>query len=825
MKKVFLFVAALCATVALNAATITLEPGENKIGDAMATLADGDVIELQTGTYYEWNTLEFSTKVTLKAAEGATPIVQPNVIKIKNDFEANGITFINLSKDNYLLRTGANVTGTIAIKNCNLQLNAEVSNPVPYIYLSSNTVGTLVIDNCTFAPNAKTEGSIVYGLTPVTNFTMTNSTAVACGGTDLAVYMTGLTTATVDHCTFYNCGARVLYLKGDTMASCAVSNCIVANAALVEQYCVATYAGTVDNVLYYNTKAPRSSDATVNGCINEDPMFVDAANGNFKLAVGSPAIGAGKDGKNIGDLRWGNEKAAPTGYAVVYTSNVEFTAEGGTKATLSQVVVAEGDTVKAIKCGTGSVDGSCVITIPAATKTLHFHAVAWTGKPLTMDVNGTIYDLTADSGISGNGSTYTLAGNPYDYYFSFDPKGATAITFTAKSDHRFVLFGVNAELEEGTLAAPSFTPAESEFAGSVEVTLTADEGADIYYTLDGTTPSDASTKYESAFKLTATTTVKAIAIKDGKSSEVAEKTYTLIPTFASLEDLVSQLPATDTKVKVQVTLTDVVIDSFYVSKGYTNGVYVTVNGAALELYKYDVPETWEVGGTISGTIVAEWSLYKGVPELQNFDSWDAFTYTAPTPQLEEITENFFVNLEAAEGLNEATTAAVNEGVLTVIAAAEPWAAGGVKIPFDGYVKATNLAGIKASAKVPTGGVEVCAYVIDQDGKRWYQESMNSTTYADWASFSHRKVPFVTLWDGGTAEDWANAQLVAFGFYGASGSGLENFEINLKEIEILVGEQTALNNVKASTKAVKAVRNGMIVIERNGVRYNVLGAQF
>ena len=318
MKKIFLFVAAICVSAAMNAATVTIEPGENKIGGAIASLADGDVIELQTGDYYEWNSLVFTTKVTLKAADGAKPVLHPNVIKIQNDFEINGVKIVNLNKDNYLLRTGANVAGTIAVKNCDLELNPEVSNPVPYFYLSSNTVGNLVIDNCTFAPNAKTEGAIVYGLTTVNNFTMTNSTAVACGGTDLAVYMKTMTTATVDHCTFYNCGARVLYLpSNDAMTSCAVSNCIVANAANVENYCVATYAGTVDNVLYYNTKAPRSSDATVNGSINADPLFVDAANGDFKLKVGSPAIAAGTDGKNIGDLRWGNETSPGTGVDVV----------------------------------------------------------------------------------------------------------------------------------------------------------------------------------------------------------------------------------------------------------------------------------------------------------------------------------------------------------------------------------------------------------------------------------------------------------------------------------------------------------------------------
>lgn len=311
-KHLLLFLAALCATVAVKAETITLEPGVDKIKGLIdaGTLADGDVIELQTGTYTEWNALEFSTKVTLKAAEGATPIVQPNVIKIKNDFEANGITFINLSKDNYLLRTGADVAGTIAIKNCNLELNAEVTNPVPYIYLSSNTVGNLVIDSCTFAPNAKTEGAIVSGLTTVNNFTMTNSTAVACGGTDLAVYMTGLTTATVDHCTFYNCGARVLYLKGDAMTSCAVSNCVVSNPSVVTNYCFSTYAGTVENCVYFNLSAPRDGGVIVTNCTNANPLFVDASAGNFNFSMFSPLFLAATDGSNIGDPRWEAQSGA-----------------------------------------------------------------------------------------------------------------------------------------------------------------------------------------------------------------------------------------------------------------------------------------------------------------------------------------------------------------------------------------------------------------------------------------------------------------------------------------------------------------------------------
>lgn len=43
--------------------------------------------------------------------------------------------------------------------------------------------------------------------------------------------------------------------------------------------------------------------------------------------------------------------------------------------------------------------------------------------------------------------------------------------------------------------------------------------------------------------------------------------------------------------------------------------------------------------------------------------------------------------------------------------------------------------------------------------------------------------------------------------------------------VLVPIETALSNTKAETKAVKMIENGQIVILKDGVRYNVLGAKF
>ena len=83
------------------------------------------------------------------------------------------------------------------------------------------------------------------------------------------------------------------------------------------------------------------------------------------------------------------------------------------------------------------------------------------------------------------------------------------------------------QLASGSVAAPVLTSATS-FIESINVEITAEEGASIYYTLDGTDPTTASTQYTAAITLTETTTVKAIAAKGGNVSSVASATYTKV---------------------------------------------------------------------------------------------------------------------------------------------------------------------------------------------------------------------------------------------------------------------------------------------------------
>lgn len=79
--------------------------------------------------------------------------------------------------------------------------------------------------------------------------------------------------------------------------------------------------------------------------------------------------------------------------------------------------------------------------------------------------------------------------------------------------------------ETVTVAAPTIS-GDTAFSDSGTVNISAESGAEIHYTLDGSTPTSASTTYSGSITLTDTTTVKAVAVKDGVTSEVASKTFT-----------------------------------------------------------------------------------------------------------------------------------------------------------------------------------------------------------------------------------------------------------------------------------------------------------
>lgn len=79
------------------------------------------------------------------------------------------------------------------------------------------------------------------------------------------------------------------------------------------------------------------------------------------------------------------------------------------------------------------------------------------------------------------------------------------------------------------IAAPQILAKSSLFADPLEVSIEAEEGCEIHYTVDGTAPTTQSPLYTDPFPVSTTTTVKAIAVRDGETSSIATRTFTYCP--------------------------------------------------------------------------------------------------------------------------------------------------------------------------------------------------------------------------------------------------------------------------------------------------------
>ncbi|RKN82024.1 chitobiase/beta-hexosaminidase C-terminal domain-containing protein [Paenibacillus ginsengarvi] len=143
---------------------------------------------------------------------------------------------------------------------------------------------------------------------------------------------------------------------------------------------------------------------------------------------------------------------------------------------------------------------------------------------------GTSFTLTSDASLQWQADAgATLTRSAAGVLTGTVKKGERALlTVQAGNESRVIAVNTPALKYTETASMPEATPAGATFNENVAVTLSAAEpSAIIYYTLDGSEPSVYSTRYTAPITLTATTTIKAIAVaEDREDSPVMSGTWT-----------------------------------------------------------------------------------------------------------------------------------------------------------------------------------------------------------------------------------------------------------------------------------------------------------
>lgn len=247
------------------------------------------------------------------------------------------------------------------------------------------------------------------------------------------------------------------------------------------------------------------------------------------------------------------------------------------------------------------------------------------------------------SGMNKGSMDYWISddGTETDKFEVYKGKGLNGANFTSLNDVKkgdavvvygdIKLYGSTYEFNSGSrlvthrakVLNPSFSPdAGVVVSGTTVAISTTTEGATIYYTTDGTDPTTGSSVYSAPITINVTTTIKAIAVKDGfPNSDVVEASYTVAapvatPTFSLVE-------GTYTSIQTVTISTDTEDADIYYT---TNGSEPTTSSK-----KYSEPITVDKTMTIKAIAVKDGMANSAVASV---------TYTINLPDYAELPFSF-----------------------------------------------------------------------------------------------------------------------------------------------------------------------------------------
>ena len=257
----------------------------------------------------------------------------------------------------------------------------------------------------------------------------------------------------------------------------------------------------------------------------------------------------------------------------------------------------------------------------AATTTVELSAEEITPAQVTLE---NAFKYAVIKGASINGSNLVVGDQSIAYYNS--PFGTTVPT----DNNTYDVYGITGfynnpqflPLEFVAQATEVATPVitgETPFIGTTTVTITCEApNATVYYTIDGTEPTNQSTEYTAPFELNESATVKAIAYDvTGATSTVVSKEFVKTLTVATAAEYLALEDGTEFVFTGNLVVSGQAGQRLY-AQDETGGVLIYGNAG----------QTYKFGDVIPAGFSAKKANYNGTIEMTNMSGMQAATETA-----------------------------------------------------------------------------------------------------------------------------------------------------------------------------------------------------
>lgn len=308
-----------------------------------------------------------------------------------------------------------------------------------------------------------------------------------------------------------------------------------------------------------------------------DPEVPAGFGAGYEFKGWTSAVSVAKDGNNFVKATAGTEMTEATTFHAVFALKNGEDAPAGYK--LSSSAPADGETViiarevnnkyYAFNKTAGSTELTITDGVVASTTSVLWDAKAQcntttatglfyfvSGQTTNLiHINSSAFNITnsaqnGDIVFTANGDgTFTAARNnsgSLDRWFAAKNTNEFGVTSTESSALALYIFKYaaaqvatysNYRFAPSNVVAPEIALAEGTYYGAQNVTISQSQSKPIYYTLDGTNPTNASTLYEGAISLNeaGTKTIKAIAYDESTDdySALDEATYTIVTEIAA----------------------------------------------------------------------------------------------------------------------------------------------------------------------------------------------------------------------------------------------------------------------------------------------------